>query len=703
MVLRRHSDRALDQFLLSTSRDSNGKVTKSSWKKPIALTNNKKAKIASHLHGLIVLTTTTGTMITSIATNRREPNEFAAENRESTQRSTERLHSKGVLVASTSSNSGSLTSHAVTTDYSSQFTEEYFHSLAATKTEPRDVCEKPDLSGVVQGVCDPWAMHNNAKTIDKHYSMSSSSDNDSDSDSDSDAESEDNITPIPTMPSFPQRRIVPLPKLPYVDEPQKIDMHDVDEGETLVSVYDQILKDTFGSNKGTPGVDEHDDQPVMWNPDTVYTKRPSHTKRIPMNGTIDACGGGGMDVDIGMDAFMDDYESESESGSESESESESGSGNENTIISSVLSNDKETTHLVFESSESERDIESRHKSDSDGDNDSDNDSDSDSDSDSDIDNGSENENENEDEDESGSEDGSESVQQPLSPQLITSADDLPSYPTPLGKRMRFDEDGESVEVAEEPKSMNPFGMGNQKYWYQRYQLFSKYDDGVWLDREGWFSVTPEKLAKEIAQRCQHKSVKVIVDAFCGVGGNTIQFAMVADKVIAIDVNATRLECAWQNARIYGVEHKIKFILGDYMELAPTLEADVVFLSPPWGGPDYLSANVFDIKTMMVPDGYDIFSISKQITPNIAYFVPRNSNKEQLVHLAGHGFVDITHHMTGNKVKAITAFYGDLVLNPYMGALSEDATEIASVPESNTTESIKKGKKARRKARRKAVK
>lgn len=34
-------------------------------------------------------------------------------------------------------------------------------------------------------------------------------------------------------------------------------------------------------------------------------------------------------------------------------------------------------------------------------------------------------------------------------------------------------------------------------------------------------------------------------------------------------------------------------------------ADVVFLSPPWGGPDYNTAKVFDIKTMINLDGYPL--------------------------------------------------------------------------------------------------
>lgn len=44
--------------------------------------------------------------------------------------------------------------------------------------------------------------------------------------------------------------------------------------------------------------------------------------------------------------------------------------------------------------------------------------------------------------------------------------------------------------------------------------------------ESWFSVTPEKVAAHAAERCR---CDLIVDGFCGVGGNAIQFAMTCVK------------------------------------------------------------------------------------------------------------------------------------------------------------------------------
>ncbi len=51
-----------------------------------------------------------------------------------------------------------------------------------------------------------------------------------------------------------------------------------------------------------------------------------------------------------------------------------------------------------------------------------------------------------------------------------------------------------------------------------------------LSTEGWFSVTPEKIAEHIALRVQDSfSTELIIDAFCGVGGNAIQFALTGKR------------------------------------------------------------------------------------------------------------------------------------------------------------------------------
>ncbi|KAL0076298.1 RNA cap guanine-N2 methyltransferase-domain-containing protein [Phycomyces blakesleeanus] len=218
---------------------------------------------------------------------------------------------------------------------------------------------------------------------------------------------------------------------------------------------------------------------------------------------------------------------------------------------------------------------------------------------------------------------------------------------------------------------NKIFTNNYRYFYQRYSYFSKFDQGILMDKEGWYSVTPEKIAIVTAERCR---ADVIIDAFCGCGGNSIQFAFTCERVIAIDLDPVKLHCARNNARIYGVEDRIEFIQGDFFKLAPTLQvtpppplflADVVFLSPPWGGPDYIGASVFDLHTMIPGDGTNIFEVASRITPNIAYFLPRNTDPDQIGRLAGPGGTcEIEKTYLRGSLKALNVYYGELV-NPYL--------------------------------------
>ncbi|XP_014834668.1 PREDICTED: trimethylguanosine synthase-like [Poecilia mexicana] len=183
--------------------------------------------------------------------------------------------------------------------------------------------------------------------------------------------------------------------------------------------------------------------------------------------------------------------------------------------------------------------------------------------------------------------------------------------------------------------------------------------------EGWFSVTPEKIAEHIALRVEQSFAdsQVVIDAFCGVGGNAIQFALTGKRVLAIDIDAERLAMARHNSVVYNVVDRIDFLQGDFLQLAPTLCGDVVFLSPPWGGPDYLNSDVFDIQTMMEPDGFRIFSQAKRITENIVYFLPRNADMNQVASLAGPGGkVEVEQNFLNNKLKTVTAYFGNLI-NP----------------------------------------
>lgn len=55
---------------------------------------------------------------------------------------------------------------------------------------------------------------------------------------------------------------------------------------------------------------------------------------------------------------------------------------------------------------------------------------------------------------------------------------------------------------------------------------------------------------------------------------------------------------------------------------------------------------------------------RNITPNIALFMPRSVDYSQLVELAGPGHIcEIEQLQTFGKVKCISAYYGGLVVPP----------------------------------------
>ncbi|CDJ27833.1 LOW QUALITY PROTEIN: uncharacterized protein EMH_0035260 [Eimeria mitis] len=83
---------------------------------------------------------------------------------------------------------------------------------------------------------------------------------------------------------------------------------------------------------------------------------------------------------------------------------------------------------------------------------------------------------------------------------------------------------------------------------RRRELFSKFDEGIQLDEEMWWSVTPEQLAVHTAERCR---CDLILDGFAGAGGNTIAFARSCGFVISCEIDPVRIEIAKANAAVYG--------------------------------------------------------------------------------------------------------------------------------------------------------
>ena len=140
-----------------------------------------------------------------------------------------------------------------------------------------------------------------------------------------------------------------------------------------------------------------------------------------------------------------------------------------------------------------------------------------------------------------------------------------------------------------------------RYWRRREEFWPNFADGICTDVEGLFSVTPWDAACEIAftlDKYFGGESTLIVDACCGVGGNTIAFAKCLPRchVVGVDSDPTRLVCAKQNSKVFGAVN-IDFVRGDAVEFLNSLgagSARFVFCSPPWGGPGYVIEKLEDV-------------------------------------------------------------------------------------------------------------
>jgi trimethylguanosine synthase len=261
---------------------------------------------------------------------------------------------------------------------------------------------------------------------------------------------------------------------------------------------------------------------------------------------------------------------------------------------------------------------------------------------------------------------------------------LPSFPdAPTGTRTvlcdeeeeEMEEDGAKETASSPPPShARPRDPAARRYWRHRHSLWSAYDAGVAMDGVGWFSATPEALAVHHAARCA-PSPGVVVDAFAGCGGNAVRLAARPGlHVIAVDTHAGRLGAAAHNARVVlgggaasGAAARLECAAADFFAVAPSLAADAVFLSPPWGGPAYKAGGApFDVEPDLGGCGVGLAAMLAAAAAahaagaplRVAAFLPRTARLDQIAAAAPRGVpVEVERAVVGGRVKGVTAYFG----------------------------------------------
>lgn len=176
------------------------------------------------------------------------------------------------------------------------------------------------------------------------------------------------------------------------------------------------------------------------------------------------------------------------------------------------------------------------------------------------------------------------------------------------------------------KDICPLGARLQPYWDVRDRLFSRFDDGVKFDKEGLYSAKPEKSAQGIADLIKGN---IIVDAFGGIGGSSIAFALSGKEVFYVDTNPVRLKYAKHNAKLYEVSDKIEFILGNCLDMVPQLNYDSLYCDPPWVGEEFFTDRRI-IPRKLTNNGKKLITLAKNAKSLIGFTVPNNFDYNQIL-------------------------------------------------------------------------
>ena len=221
--------------------------------------------------------------------------------------------------------------------------------------------------------------------------------------------------------------------------------------------------------------------------------------------------------------------------------------------------------------------------------------------------------------------------------------------------------------------MNPTNFPEEEksnsYYVQRYYFFSLFDNGIQMDKESWYSVTPEEISDYISSIIPDSLNCSILDGFCGCGGNIISFSKNFKKVFANDLFESKINMTKNNSKIYNCPDNIVYFNKDYFDLNIDEKIDYIFLSPPWGGPEYKKDKIYSLKKWMNPDAEKIIEKSLNFSKNIIFYLPRNTDLEELAYLLNKYdkknidslnntiLLDVKYLNSASKIKAILILYG----------------------------------------------
>lgn len=119
----------------------------------------------------------------------------------------------------------------------------------------------------------------------------------------------------------------------------------------------------------------------------------------------------------------------------------------------------------------------------------------------------------------------------------------------------------------------------------------------------------------------------IIDAMSGVGGNTISFSKNFKKVYAIELNEKRYNMLCNNINVYELKN-VETYNDNCLNKIFSINSDIIFFDPPWGGKDYKNHEKLRLTISNVPLE-DICVKLIKLKKNIVLKLPKNYDIEFL--------------------------------------------------------------------------
>lgn len=185
------------------------------------------------------------------------------------------------------------------------------------------------------------------------------------------------------------------------------------------------------------------------------------------------------------------------------------------------------------------------------------------------------------------------------------------------------------------------------------------------DRTGLFSLTSAKIAEELSENIiglfpENYDI-CITDATASVGGNTIPFLLIKNFNIvnSVEIDTVRYKMLKFNISIKETAIKGRYQLYNksYLDIKNDLNEDIIFIDPPWGGPDYYKQD----KIALFLDDIHLAKITNSLftdKQNLKYILIKTPKNFDIRDFTDNllSILSIEKFVFSNKLKKINFFF-----------------------------------------------